>query len=114
MQDDLSDVRQILVDTVKGGDGAAVEALVSAHPDLVDTPTGDGLHPVVLAVYYGKKGIADLLVRHGAHLSYAGDSEEMGRYVVGFFRREYAFSNDELSRLRDADAPAPHAHTPYR
>jgi uncharacterized protein len=99
MQDDLSDVRQILVDAIKGGDGDAVEALVLAHPDLVDTPTDDGLHPAVLAMYYGKKRVADLLVRHGAHL------DPFGAATVGLpdDMADFLASDPSLARAYSPD-----------
>jgi ankyrin repeat protein len=54
---------------VKGGDLAAVQGMLQQVPSLKDARTEKGLHAVVLAIYYGQKDIADVILRHGPELT---------------------------------------------
>ena len=85
------------IDAIKRGDETAVEAVLSGHPDLLDRPTSDGLHPAVLAMYYGKAPIAELLVRRGARLG------AFGAATVG--------QVDEIRRALEADPSSVRAYS---
>lgn len=50
------------------GDLPVVEQLIDQDPKLVNAKNESGLSAVLIAIYYGKPDIADLLIRRGAHL----------------------------------------------
>ena len=60
--------RERLFEAIKGGDLGAVRELLERDPALVDARTEGGVSAVVVAVYYGRGAIADLLVARGAEL----------------------------------------------
>jgi ankyrin repeat protein len=66
------------LDAIKAGDSQRVESLVRSHPELLESRTGDGLDPVVLAKYYGRDGVAELLLARGVEVDVFG-AAMMGR-----------------------------------
>ncbi|MGH2703870.1 MAG: ankyrin repeat domain-containing protein [Actinomycetota bacterium] len=58
-----------LVDAVKAGDRARVESLLSQYPMLASRPAGDGLSPLLHAVYRSRHDLVDLLLAAGVELS---------------------------------------------
>lgn len=50
------------------GDLQAVEQLIDQDPALVNAKNESNISAVLVAIYYGKPVIADLLIRGGAHL----------------------------------------------
>jgi ankyrin repeat protein len=70
-----------LTDAIKAGDLTRVSALVAADPGLLGAAE-NGVTPVMLAIYHGKKDVAQLLVERGAPLSFGeacalGDAERV-------------------------------------
>jgi ankyrin repeat protein len=68
-----------LTDAIKAGDVDRIGALIDANPAVVGE-SENNVTPLLLAIYYGKKDIARLLVDRGAPLSFAeacalGDTE---------------------------------------
>ena len=57
-------------DAIKAGDAARVSALLDADPALLTSAEND-TSPLLLAIYHGKPGIAQLLVDRGAPVSFA-------------------------------------------
>jgi uncharacterized protein len=60
--------REHLFEAIKAGDLGRVRDLLEADPTLVDARTEGGVSAVVVAAYYGRGAIADLLVARGAAL----------------------------------------------
>ncbi len=56
-------------EVVKAGDVAGVSQLLDADPALVNSRDDKGNSALLLALYYGHKEIADLLIAKGAELS---------------------------------------------
>ncbi|MGI0148805.1 MAG: hypothetical protein ACREDF_04660, partial [Thermoplasmata archaeon] len=54
---------------IKGGDLAAVQAMLAETPALKNARTEKGVHAVVLAIYYGRKDISDEILRHNPELT---------------------------------------------
>jgi len=54
---------------VKGGDLAAVQGMLTQAPDLKNARTDKGVHAAVLAIYYGRKDVADIILRLGPELT---------------------------------------------
>ncbi|HEX6306393.1 MAG TPA: ankyrin repeat domain-containing protein [Anaerolineales bacterium] len=50
------------------GDLQVVEQLIDQDPALVNPKNESNISEVLVAIYYGKPVIADLLIRRGAHL----------------------------------------------
>ncbi|MEO8379760.1 MAG: ankyrin repeat domain-containing protein [Acidobacteriota bacterium] len=58
-----------LTDAIKAGQVARVNALVDADASLLEAAE-NGVTPVLLAIYHGRREIADLLVARGAPVSF--------------------------------------------
>jgi uncharacterized protein len=74
-----------LTDAIKSGDAARVAALVDADRSLLNAAEND-VTPILLAIYYGKPEIAQLLVDRGAEVSFGeavalGDEERVRRML---------------------------------
>ena len=54
---------------VMGGDVAAVQGMLAQAPSLKNARTQSGVHAAVLAVYYGKRDVAEAILQHGPELS---------------------------------------------
>ena len=54
---------------VKEGDLAAVQGMLAQAPDLKNARTNKGVHAAVLAIYYGRKDVSDVILRHGPDLT---------------------------------------------
>jgi ankyrin repeat protein len=59
---------QKFLDAVKAGDVAAVRALLDADPNLITARDGVGNSAVLLAIYYGKESVKELLLETGVEL----------------------------------------------
>jgi len=71
-----------LLEAVKAGDVERVKPLIESDPALVNAADESGNSAVLLAVYYGRKTILELLLSHGPELSLfeasaAGDGERV-------------------------------------
>lgn len=60
---------QALFDAIKQGDQATVQSLVEQDRGVMNAKDEAGLSPVLLALYYGKTAIANLMIDAGASLS---------------------------------------------
>jgi len=54
---------------VKAGDAERVARMLDANAGLLNARGGSGESAVMLAVYYGKKGVLELLLGRGAELN---------------------------------------------
>ena len=59
-----------LTDAIKAGDTQRVGSLIDGDPALLSA-SENNITPLLLAIYYGKKDVAQLLVDRGAPLSFA-------------------------------------------
>src|SRR6267154_1666745 len=57
-----------LMEVIRGGDRAELEALLKMEPDLLRYAAPNGSSAVLLAAYYGHAELADVFVRQGAKL----------------------------------------------
>ena len=57
-----------LFEAIKTGDGAEADRLLDLEPELIDARDEDGLSPVLIAVYYGQKDVAQRLLARGPTL----------------------------------------------
>src|ERR1700730_11041812 len=57
-----------LMEVIRGGDRAGLEALLKEEPDLLRYAAPNGSSVVLLTAYYGHAELADVLVRQGAKL----------------------------------------------
>jgi ankyrin repeat protein len=76
-----------LTDAIKAGDAARVAALVERDPSLLRSSEND-ITPILLAIYYGKPELAQLLVDRGAPVSFAeacalGDADRARTMLAG-------------------------------
>ena len=75
-----------LTDAIKAGDVQRIGALIDADPAVLST-SENNVTPLLLAIYHGKKEIAQLLVDRGAPLSFAeacalGDTDRAQRMLA--------------------------------
>jgi len=54
---------------VKGGDLAAVQGMLVQAPHLKNARTDNGVHAAVLAIYYGRKDVADMILQLAPELT---------------------------------------------
>lgn len=64
---------------IKGGDLAGVQQMLADAPELKDARTEKGVHAAVLAIYYGKKDVADAIVSHSPELT-IHDAAALGQF----------------------------------
>jgi len=65
-----------LTDAIKAGDAGRVAALLDADPSLLQS-SENNVTPILLAIYHGKRDIAQLLVDRGAPVSF-GEAVALG------------------------------------
>jgi uncharacterized protein len=75
-----------LLEAIRAGDKAGLEALLRAEPGLLGFTAPNGSSMMLLAAYYGHPELAEVLVRHGAkadvfEASALGDLETVRRLV---------------------------------
>lgn len=75
-----------LVEAIRAGDKAAVDALVNAEPTLLRVTAPNGSSVLLLAAYFGHPEVAAVFVRHGARpdvfeASALGDLESVRKLV---------------------------------
>ena len=58
-----------LLEAVRSGDAAQVEALLTGNPGLIEARSDTGITPVLMAVYYGHPELVPVLRKHGVELS---------------------------------------------
>jgi ankyrin repeat protein len=76
-----------LMEAIRSGDKAGVEALLSADPRLLRFTAPNGSSVMLLAAYYGHAELAEVFVRHGAkpdvfEASALGDLETVRKLVT--------------------------------
>jgi len=57
------------LDAVKAGDAAQVEQFLETDPALVNAKDDSGNSAILLAIYYGRKAVKDLLLAHDPELT---------------------------------------------
>jgi ankyrin repeat protein len=82
-----ADNKKKLMEAIRAGDKAGVDALVSAEPALLQMTAPNGSSVTLLAVYFGHPEVAEVFMRHGAkpdvfEASALGDLETVRRLVV--------------------------------
>lgn len=75
-----------LMEAVRAGDKAAVEALVKAEPDLLRFTAPNGSSVLLLAAYFGHSELGEVFLRHGAkpdvfEACVLGDLETVRKWV---------------------------------
>lgn len=80
------DTTKKLMEAIRVGDKAAVDALVSAEPALLRITAPNGSSVLLLAAYFGHPELAEVFVRHGAkpdvfEASALGDLESVRKWV---------------------------------
>ena len=88
-----------LMEAIRAGDKAGLEALLRAEPDLLGFAAPNGSSVMLLAAYYGHPELAEVFVRHGAkadvfEASALGDLETVRRLVGGDRNLVNAFAKD--------------------
>lgn len=88
-----------LMEAIRAGDKAAMEALLSAEPGLLGFAAPNGSSVMLLAAYYGHPELAEIFVRHGAkpdvfEASALGDLETVRKVVSGDRALVNAFAAD--------------------
>ena len=88
-----------LVEAIRAGDKAGVDALLRAEPGLLRFTSPNGSSVMLLAAYYGHAELAEVFVRHGAQAdvfeaSALGDLETVRKLVGGDQALVSAFAAD--------------------
>jgi ankyrin repeat protein len=88
-----------LVEAIRAGDEAGLEALLRAQPDLLGFKALNGSSVLLLAAYYRHAELAEIFVRHGAktdvfEASALGDLETVRKLVGGDRTLVNAFAAD--------------------
>jgi uncharacterized protein len=88
-----------LMEALRAGDKAGLEALLSAEPGLLRFAAPNGSSLMLVAAYYGHPELADVFLRHGAkadvfEASALGDLETVRRLVGGDRNLANAFAAD--------------------
>jgi ankyrin repeat protein len=60
---------QQMLEAVKSGDAAGVNALLNVNPSLVNAKNENGVSAILLATYFGHRDIAEVLFAKGAELN---------------------------------------------
>jgi len=88
-----------LMEAIRAGDKAGLEALLRAEPGLLEFAAPNGSSVMLLAAYYGHSELAEVFLRHGAKVdvfeaSALGDLETVRRLVAGDRTLANAFAAD--------------------
>jgi len=95
---------EALFEAIKQGDPAAVRSLIDQDPSLLNANDAEGISPVLLAVYHGRKDILhDLLARSPRltifEASAAGQSERVREWVSKDPGLAHTYSQDGYTAL---------------
>jgi uncharacterized protein len=93
------DNKKKLLDAIREGDKAGVEALLSTEPSLLGFTAPNGSSVMLLSAYFGHPEVAEVFTRHGAkpdvfEASALGDLETVRRLVSGDRALVNAFAAD--------------------
>jgi ankyrin repeat protein len=88
-----------LMEAIRAGDKAGLDALLSAEPGLLRATAPNGSSVMLLAAYFGHPEVTEIFVRHGAkadvfEASALGDLETVRRLVSGDRALVNAFAAD--------------------
>jgi uncharacterized protein len=88
-----------LMEAIRAGDKAGLEALLRVEPELLKFAAPNGSSVLLLAAYYGHPELADVFIRHGAkadvfEASALGDLETVRRLVGSDRNLVNAFAAD--------------------
>ncbi len=94
-----ADNKKKLMEAIRAGDKAGVDALVSAEPALLQMTAPNGSSVMLLAVYFGHPELAEVFARRGAkrdvfEASALGDFETVQRLIDGDRTLLNAFAAD--------------------
>lgn len=73
-----------LFDAIRNGDLEMVQAIITAHPELVNIKDQRGSTPLLLATYYGNQDISEAILKHKPDLN-AKDSSGNTALMGGVF-----------------------------
>lgn len=93
-----------LIDAIKNGEVEKTRALLDDHPDLVRAKTETGESVIMLAVYYGRREIAEVLLERIAQLDIfeaaaVGEIEQVVQALQHNPTQLSSFSNDGWTPL---------------
>lgn len=60
------DKNEQMQQAIQTGDAAKLKSLLQANSRLVNAPLANGVSPLMLATYYGRNELAEILLQHGA------------------------------------------------
>src|SRR6266852_8353165 len=88
-----------LMDAIRAGDKAGLDALLSAQPELLRFTAPNGSSVLLLTAYFGHPELAEVCVKHGAkpdvfEASTLGDLETVRKFVSGDRALVNAFAAD--------------------
>ncbi len=85
----IMDMAQEFIEAIQAGDTVKVEELLDQDAALVNAKSESGLSAVLLAIYYGRPAIGELLITRGAALDIFEASASAGLTVW----RNFSMSN---------------------
>jgi ankyrin repeat protein len=96
--------RKTIFDAVGSGDLSRVKRFLTRNPEAIGDRDGDGLSPLLRALYDGKEEIALILLDRGAEVGLheaaaLGRSGDLTRLIGRSKRRANAFSDDGFTPL---------------
>jgi len=98
------DKREDLIEAVKAGNAAIVKTILEADPKSVNAKDASGNSAILLAAYYGRKPIVEMLRAYGAETDIfeacaAGDLDRVVALAEDDLARVNAFSHDGFTPL---------------
>ena len=60
------DSKEQMQQAIQSGDPAKLKSLLQADPKFASAPLANGVTPLMLATYYGRTELAEILLQHGA------------------------------------------------
>src|SRR5579884_3083478 len=60
------DTKEQLQQAIQSGDAAKLRSLLQTDAELANAPLANGVSPLMLATYYGRSELAEILLQHGA------------------------------------------------
>lgn len=69
MGEQISTALETLMEAAQDGDALRVKALIEQNPELLEARKENGQSPLMVALYYDMREVADLLLRAGAPLN---------------------------------------------
>lgn len=93
-----------LSDRIKSGDAAGVRELLDRNPEVLNAPAAGAPSPILLAMYHGKPGVADVLRQYRPKLDLfdaaaLGDRHEVARNLTVSPQGHAEYSPDGFTAL---------------